>query len=129
MSCSPQHSNIVSTASTTSTIDSTKQGERKRTPIWQYFKRINESIMKCTIWDKGLKITKTSRFGLQRHLLIVHNITKNELLNVKLKTSKQFDVLKRPFCIHQLESNSIPQHFKRFLLIFRFFTYFSKVFT
>ena len=46
--------------------------------------------MKCTICNKELKITKTSKY---------------------------FDILKCPFCIHQLESNSMSRHFKRFVLI------------
>ena len=51
------------------------------------------------ICDKELKITKTSRFSLQKHLLRVHNVTKDKLLNVQLKNSKYFDILKCPFRI------------------------------
>ena len=74
-----KYSNIVSTPSTSAqltTIDSTKQERKKErtSPIWQYFKQINESIMKCTICDKQLKITKTSKSTLRRHLEKIHNL-------------------------------------------------------
>ena len=59
------------------------------------------------ICDKELKIIKTSRFSLQKHLLRAHNVTEDKLLNVQLKNSKYFDILKCPFCIRQLESDYI----------------------